>query len=342
MSAQLDKNLSLTFDWLRFPLALLVVYLHIAPSNVFIQASYGIDSPYFWATNIVDNIANLAVPAFYIISGYLMAFNMTSFSVDVYLSKLKRRSWTLFVPYLIWNLLCVGYLFLTGQISECPEWDTIFLDPINFPLWFIRNLIVLNLLYPILWVIVRYLRWPFFIIVIIAYLLIPTFQDTVYIHPYALTSFVYFYIGVYGGINMISLNTTTKVYAFGMFILAAFSFILVVLSPIFEFRTSRVYHIYLLSGTITLFLLAYKLIEVSNIRPIPLLTAASSFIYLSHKLGPTYISKQIVGSLLSDCEVSEIIIFIVSPVIASLICIGTYYLLSKTHPTIIKVLTGKR
>lgn len=267
---------------------------------------------------------------------------MTSFSFDVYLRKLKRRCLTLLVPYLIWNLLGVGYLFITGQISDFPEWDTIFLDPINFPLWFIRNLIVLNLLYPILWAIVRYLRWPFLILVILAYFLIPAFQDAVYIHPYALTSFVYFYIGVYGGINRLSFNITTKACTVGILMLATISFTLVVLSPVLEFRTTFAYNVYLLSGTITLLLLAYKLIETSNIRPVPLLAAASSFIYLSHKLGPTYISKQIVGSLLSEGEISEIIIFIVSPVITSLICVGTYYLLGKIHPSIIKFLTGKR
>lgn len=339
MNAQFDKNLSLTFDWLRFPLALLVVYLHIAPNTMLIQASYGISSPYFWVTNIVDNIANLAVPTFFIISGYLMAFNMTSFSFDVYLKKLKRRGLTLLMPYLIWNLLCMAYLYITGQITEFPGWRTIYIKPLNFPLWFIRNLIILNLLFPMLWSMVRYLKWPFLVSVISAYLMYPFALDVIYINPYVLTSFVYFYIGVYGGINSLSFNITSKAFVVGIIMLATISFTLVVLSPIS--RMPFACNIYLLTGTITLLLLVYKFIEVSNIRPIPLLAAASSFIYFSHKLGPTYISKQIVSSLLSESEVSEIIIFIVSPVMVSLICIGTYYLLGKIHPSILKVLTGK-
>lgn len=336
---QLDQTLSRTFDWLRFPLALLVVYLHIAPNLTVLQSIYGTSSPYFWTSNIVNNIANLAVPSFFLMSGYLMSFNMTSFSFDVYFKKLKRRGLTLLVPYIIWNLLCLGYMYITRQITEFPGWSTLFIKPLNFPLWFIRNLILLNLLYPIIWIMARYFKWPFFIIVVISYILIPLVQNAIYIPSYTLTSFVYFYIGIYGGVNRLSFNVTSTAFILGITSLTLISFTLVVLNPILNVR--YVNNFYLLCGTITLFLLTYKLIEAYNIRPIPLLAAASAFIYFSHKLGPTYISKQIVGALLPGGEVTEITIFIVSPIIASLICVVMYFLLSKMHPSILMILTGK-
>lgn len=337
---QLDQALSRTFDWLRFPLALLVVYLHIAPNINVIQSAYGTSSPYFWTANIVYNISNLAVPSFFLMSGYLMSFNMTSFSLDVYFKKLKRRGLTLLVPYLIWNLLCLGYMYITRQITEFPGWSSVFIEPLNFPLWFIRNLIVLNLLYPIIWIMARYFKWPFYIVVVLAYLLIPIAQNAVYIHPYTLTSFVYFYLGIYCGINRLTFNITSKLIILGITTLTLISFTLVVLNPVLDMP--YINNFYLLCGTLTLFLLTYKLVETYNIRPIPLLVAASAFIYFSHKLGPTYISKQIVGVLLSGGEVSEIVIFIVSPIIASLICVGVYYLLGKLHPSILRILTGKK
>ena len=336
---QLDQTLSRTFDWLRFPLALLVVYLHIAPNLTVLQSIYGTSSPYFWTSNIVNNIANLAVPSFFLMSGYLMSFNMTSFSFDVYFKKLKRRGLTLLVPYIIWNLLCLGYMYITRQITEFPGWSTLFIKPLNFPLWFIRNLILLNLLYPIIWIMARYFKWPFFIIVVISYILIPLVQNAIYIPSYTLTSFVYFYIGIYGGVNRLSFNVTSTAFILGITSLTLISFTLVVLNPILNVR--YVNNFYLLCGTITLFLLTYKLIEAYNIRPIPLLAAASAFIYFSHKLGPTYISKQIVGALLPGGEVTEITIFIVSPIIASLICVVMYFLLSKMHHSILMILTGK-
>ncbi len=336
---QLDQTLSRTFDWLRFPLALLVVYLHIAPNLTVLQSTYGTSSPYFWTSNIVNNIANLAVPSFFLMSGYLMSFNMTSFSFDVYFKKLKRRGLTLLVPYIIWNLLCLGYMYITRQITEFPGWSTLFIKPLNFPLWFIRNLILLNLLYPIIWIMALYFKWPFFIIVVISYSLIPLVQNAIYIPSYTLTSFVYFYIGIYGGVNRLSFNVTSTAFILGITSLTLISFTLVVLNPILNVQ--YVNNFYLLCGTITLFLLTYKLIKAYNIRPIPLLAAASAFIYFSHKLGPTYISKQIVGALLPGGEVTEITIFIVSPIIASLICVVMYFLLSKMHPSILMILTGK-
>lgn len=336
---QLDRTLSRTFDWLRFPLALLVVYLHIAPNLNAVASFYGTKSPYFWTVNIVNNIANLAVPTFFIMSGYLMAFNMTSFSFDVYVKKLKRRCLTLLIPYLIWNLLCLAYMYITRQVTEFPGWDVIFLKPLNFPLWFIRNLIVLNLLYPILWAVVKYLRWQLLMVVIFIYVCIPLAQNIVYIHPYTLSSFVYFYLGIYCGINKLSFNTSSKAFIIGLSILTLIGLSLIVLNPIL--RMPYISNFYLLCGTITLLLLVYKLIETYNIRPIPLLAAASAFIYFSHKLGPTYISKQLVGALLPGGEVSEIIIFIVSPIIASLICVVIYYVLGKIHPSLLRILIGK-
>lgn len=335
----LDHTLSRTFDWLRFPLALLVVYLHIAPNLAVLQSIYGVGSPYFWTANIINNIANLAVPSFYIISGYLMSFNMTTFSSDVYFKKLKRRCLTLLVPYMIWNLLCLAYMFITRQITDFPGWRAVFIEPLNFPLWFIRNLIILNLLYPMIWAMTRYLKWPFLVLIISVYLLMPVIRDIVYIHPYTLTSFIYFYIGVYGGINRISFNGTDKTSLIILISLTVISFLSVVLNPILNITYAS--NFYLLCGSITLLLLTYKMIERYNIRPVPLLAAASAFIYFSHKLGPTYISKQIVGSLLPGGEISEIIIFLASPIIASLICVGMYYLLGKIHPSILKILTGK-
>lgn len=337
---KLDHTLSRTFDWLRFPLALLVVYLHIAPNVNVIQSAYGTTSPYFWTVNIVNNIANLAVPSFFLMAGYLMAFNMTSFSFDVYSNKLKRRGLTLLVPYLIWNLLCLGYMYITRQITEFPGWSTVFIEPLNFPLWFIRNLIILNLLYPIIWIVARYFKWSFFIVVVFTYVLIPVAQNAVYVHPYTLTSLVYFYLGVYAGINRLTFNITSKAFIIAITTLTLISFTLVILNPVLNLP--YVNNFYLLCGTITLFLLTYNLVETYNIKPVPLLVAASAFIYLSHKLGPTYISKQIVGALLPGGEVSEIIIFIVSPIIASLICVGVYYILGKMHPSMLKILTGKK
>lgn len=335
----LDQTLSRTFDWLRFPLALLVVYLHIAPNLTILQSTFGMGSPYFWTANIVYNISNLAVPSFFLMSGYLMAFNMTSFSFGVYFNKLKRRGLTLFMPYIIWNLLCLAYMYVTRQITEFPGWSTVFIGPLNFPLWFIRNLIILNLLYPIIWLMVRYYKWTFFIIVVLTYLLIPIAQNAIYIHPYTLTSFVYFYLGVYSGVNRLSFNVTSTAIILGISTLTLISFTLVVLYPVLNVPYAN--NLYLLCGTITLFVLTYKVVETYNIRPIPLLVAASAFIYFSHKLGPTYISKHLVGALLPEGEASDIIIFIVSPIVASLICVGLYYLLGKIHPSILRVLTGK-
>ena len=63
---KIENNLSRTFDFLRFPLALFVVYLHIVPTlclesaeTSIIRVTYPV---YYWINNSICTLANLAVP----------------------------------------------------------------------------------------------------------------------------------------------------------------------------------------------------------------------------------------------------------------------------------------
>ena len=52
---------------------------------------------------ITEVIARAAVSAFFILSGYLFFFGKTSFSRETWLTALKKRFWTLFVPFILWS-----------------------------------------------------------------------------------------------------------------------------------------------------------------------------------------------------------------------------------------------
>ena len=95
------------FHLLRFPLFVLVVYIHTMDWNLHNSG------PFAW--KLYDNIRILisgiighaAVPTFFIISGYLFFLSKDTFDFETYLSKLKRRFTTLFVPYIIWNSIYI-------------------------------------------------------------------------------------------------------------------------------------------------------------------------------------------------------------------------------------------
>ena len=164
-----DKRIfSDTITWIRFPLIWLVVLLHtiISPQtyngDVFLKPG---DLPVFdWFQYFSQRqIGDIAVPTFMLISGYLL-FRGGTMSIDVYKEKLKSRFYTLLIPYIIWNILFLLYIFacywafpsLMSSMGDYVENFTftsllnVFFLPVLAPMWFIRDLIFLNLLaYPI-------------------------------------------------------------------------------------------------------------------------------------------------------------------------------------------------
>lgn len=179
--------------WLRFPLACLIVLLHAQ----FVEVEYRpvvLTSGFAYALKIfcMEGICRIAVPAFFLISGFLFFVNLEQWDKGIWLGKMKRRLHTLVIPYLLWNVLGIAYLCITpyvGAVTENPGtllsvfqergWIRMFWDsnrvmeqwnppsinilgiamhngmPVNTPLWFIRDLIVINLFSPIIYVFVK-------------------------------------------------------------------------------------------------------------------------------------------------------------------------------------------
>ena len=102
-----------TIKWLRFPLIVLVVYIHnygspydYSPIINWTSIS-GFDLYEIIRIFISKVISHIAVPCFFFISGYLFFSNIVFFNKQTYLSKLKKRINTLFIPYLLWNIIAI-------------------------------------------------------------------------------------------------------------------------------------------------------------------------------------------------------------------------------------------
>lgn len=123
-----------------------------------------------------------AVSTFFVISGYLYFANVTNFNKEAYITKTKRRFNTLLIPYLLWNLAGVITLIVLGTFNEgkvgfnslsdflsqfwcCNVWNentvnflgkhTPLYAHIDWPLWYLRDLIVMSILSPIIYVAVK-------------------------------------------------------------------------------------------------------------------------------------------------------------------------------------------
>lgn len=108
---------------LKFILIVLVVLIHCTVSECKTQGMTVIVErntfPVYWLTmEFLSNIfARLAVPLFFFISGYLFFLKTNKFSLKECFSKLKKRFNTLFIPYALWNAVCIIILLLAGLIA---------------------------------------------------------------------------------------------------------------------------------------------------------------------------------------------------------------------------------
>ncbi len=160
--------------FLRFPLIVLVLFAHCNFTTI---SEAWASVPF--ASQVIDifarRVASNAVPIFFFISGYLF-FKTGLFSIDIWLKKLTRRFQSLFVPYILWNLLYLLLCIIVGLFtSNVPilgipindlSWSAVFKAfwdislipdgsnfnaPIAIQFWFIRDLMVAMLFAPVIY-----------------------------------------------------------------------------------------------------------------------------------------------------------------------------------------------
>lgn len=191
----LDNESSVRLRLLNFPLIVGVVYIHAYGTTIdFAGRTLGteqLDSlSNFIRILISQGIARLSVPMFFLISGYLFLCG-TRWSMRVYGKKLAGRARTLLVPYLFWTVLGVAIRYLGQTIPACRDYfvgsgpliaDYTPFDLLNavlgltmmpeaYHFWFIRDLMVLMLLSPLLMVILDSLALPFLAAMFFAWIL---------------------------------------------------------------------------------------------------------------------------------------------------------------------------
>ncbi len=175
----MDKNRhEPIIDNLRYLLLVLVVLAHcklyefttVTPTAGWIMHLFSLTLT--WA----------CVPVYFVISAFFFFKGMEErFSWKSYTSKLSRRVRSLLVPYLLWNIIALLFLIIKTAPALAdffPQYDSIDLSPANiirgfwstevffpsggskpydFVLWFVRDLIVLNICAPVFWLAARYI-----------------------------------------------------------------------------------------------------------------------------------------------------------------------------------------
>ncbi len=163
------KTFSDIITFLRFPLIILVVCIHSKTITYYNSPDItGVLEIFF-----SEYLSLGAVPTFFFISGYL--FFRNGFSLELYKRKVKSRVRSLLIPFILWGLiaftiLSIKYLpfftplfenlhkipydfnlfFMSFVDRPVPEGFTTNHTPLLYPLWYVRDLIVLVILAPLI------------------------------------------------------------------------------------------------------------------------------------------------------------------------------------------------
>ena len=162
-------------------------------------------------------LAGIAVPVFYVISGYLL-FNKSgdNYSLDIYYHQVKKRIGSLVIPYLLWNLIVYLLLYVLApfvkvtmgtaepslmQDSYHKFWAIFNITgvPPDGPLYFIRNLFILVLFSPAIYFLLKQFKIVFVFSIAVLWLFvdIPT-DNPLYSYLKALP---FFTVGAFVGIK---------------------------------------------------------------------------------------------------------------------------------------------
>ena len=345
-----SQRLSETITWLRFPLIFLIILLHCY-STVRLP---GVHVLYFKAIYPFSLwLGETGVPGFFFISGFLFFL-----SKKHYLKKLETRFHTLLIPYLLWNALLLG-LYILAYILGFPQeingkniadytiidyirsfWDRGSYDEGNFvpilcPFWYIRNLLIMSLLSPIVYYLIKYLREAFLLFVAIWWLFTPH-------NAFISQTILFFCLGAYFSIidkNPLEIFIKYKKSFLVICAIAAIADIavhIIYVTPI----NLQIHRIALILNIPVLFILADYCCEHGYTSH--LLPNAAFIVFSVHYPIVVFMRKVCAAKMGDVSDLIQISLYFVCVILATAISILIYMGMNKYMPKVKNILSGNR
>lgn len=324
---------------LKVAMILCVIFIHENPT---LEAN---GAAAMWWHSLMQG----AVPVFFVLSGYFFFRGVGRFDRAAYGRKLARRSRTLLVPYLLWNLLPVmmvvgGNVFsiivrgkstddLTAFLSGLYQdglwhiwWDKVSgTMPFDSPLWYVRDLMTVCILSPLVYLGWRWLRWG--LATALAALWVSGLWTGV--TGLSLAALLFFSLGASLALSGRWLTDLPK--AAQVALLAA--------TPVL-FVLSNMVHEPWLGSLFTLLLCPFFLLAFSKLIGGGKMAQLSDSVFFTLALHNACVLV-FVGKLLERLPLGDLSYWIAPPLTLA-VCIVLYYLLHRFMPRLMRVLCGGR
>ncbi len=351
----LDEALSIKLRVTTFIVIVMVIFLHaynlqtnFAGGTQVIRA----DSATAFVENIISQgITRIAVPFFFIASGYLFYQNMNGSAAD-FRKKILKRCRTLVLPFLFWSASVFMAVYLAQMLPATKDFfanepirdyslsrvlKTIFFFPIPHQLWFIRDLFVFVLLSPVIYYVLRAGGISIVFGLGVVWLLV-TKSD------WYSTRFEGFFFFVLGGFIALSKIGWRRMLLNPRWLILLWFGIVFIRSYFLTYNRDETLWLHrsgILVG-LAAFWFNYDLyssfFERSQIFRFTYLTF---FVYAAHEPMLT-IFRKLWARLLTVSEISALVGYFVCPLLVLLICIALGVFLKRYCKSLYKVMTGWR
>lgn len=377
-----DALLSKTISYLRFPLTVGVVFIHfnLVEHPVSLHGvQYGLNQP-AWLVFIVnffsEVLPQVGVPLFFVISGFLF-FYRAPFDWNAYHQKLRKRLKTLLVPFILWNVIAVliqtmyqiPFLFPNAttvemRFSFMRLFHTFFANfanagifvspdyammegggspyPINLPMWYVRDLMVMVLMAPVVyWLVRRVGAWFIIGLGMVYYLYQPLLMPNGSWGVLLSQAAFFFSWGAYYSINKVSFVDRFSQYRY-----APLFYLPIALAD--AWTKQAPYNLFIheagvLVGVVAAVVVVAHLLEKEQIKVYPTLANCSFFVYALHVLIINDLSRILLSLLhLPDTTWAMLVLYILVPIVTTLLCVLLYVLLKRYVPALCNLLTGGR
>src|SRR5882762_3281904 len=338
----MNDHLSYKLKALSLVAIILVVFIH--SYNVEIKFTTGTltggtsHSVLFVENFLSKGIARIAVPLFYLISGFLF-FVTFDFSLKGVFNKYKKRIKILVIPYLFWSLYGVLLFFLLQSIPQSKNFftrelikdysfsqflDTLLLDPITYQLWFIRDLIMLVVFSPLIGFLTKSSKgvWIFFLAVL-WYVAPKTFE------LFSNESLLFFTVGGYLAFEKSQPLLNESISKYSLYLLTAWLLTVLLTTYLLTFDRGGPVLNFLNNTGIVIGILAvwslYDLVDRNQIMKYSAFFAYSFIIYVFHEPLLTILVKGMFF-MWGKTDTSSLLIYLLAPLLTIAICIALRYL----------------
>jgi surface polysaccharide O-acyltransferase-like enzyme len=355
------QDIYAVFDCLRFPLVLMVIYIHNGTSSVALSngsVDLSISGPSSFLVNMVSQgVARIAVPLFYFMAGYLF-FHGAALTPSTYEAKMRSRVKTLLIPFLFWTVFWLVFKFVLQNISATAPYFNSAHKPIAqyglievanailgisempsaYQFWFIRDLIILVIASPVIYGLIRTSRGLIALPFLLAW-----FASLAFPFYFSIEAATYFLLGsCMATFKVAPVVTRSGAALLALSLVTLVSFALSATLFQADMMQNLADKIGIFVGSVAALSLAGRAAESPRCRQsLSALSKYSFFLFAVHEPVLT-ICRKLLVRFLPNLEPLNLAIYLLLPVVVSVFAVQAYRVLDAISPSALRLVTGGR